>query len=186
MMGYALISVAELPLEEDVNMYIFVLADGSWYGDLSEIVNKNFDEMARSIGSKAIIVKGLVANYFPEEVRRRYFGDAQKFFWSGGVPALLITDAHPDTLRPESLRLFVPLVKVKDLFGSFDAFFDSLAAFARRENDEFLEKFEDANSFLDESLKVLHLKPNVFGFGLNISAFVELIRRRRRRLKGTK
>ena len=179
-MGYVLTSVANLPIEEDVNLYIFILGNAGWHGDLYEIVDRNFDNIAREIGPNAVIVKGLVANYFPEELRERIFGEPHDLLWRKGAPALLITNAHPDQLRPDSLRLFVPLEEVKECFGSFDAFFDTLAAFARRENNDFLDRFEDTRDLLAEGLEVLELKPNFFGFGVNIKALIELFRRKRR------
>ncbi len=135
-MGYALSSDANLPVEEDVNLYIFMLGSPGWHGDLYEIVERNFDNIAREIGPNAVIVKGLVANYFPEDVR--------------------------------------------DRFGSFDAFFDSLTAFAKRKNDEFLERFEDTRSLVSQGLDVVDLKPNFFGFGVNINALIDIIRRKRK------
>jgi hypothetical protein len=178
-LGYALTSVANLPIEDNVNLYIFILGNAGWHGDLYEIVDRNFENIAREIGPNAVIVKGLVANYFPEELRKQYFGEAHELLWRKGAPALLITDSHPDQLLAESLRLFIPLEEVKARFGSFDAFFDELAAFARRENDDFLDRFEDTRPLLSEGLKVIELKPNFFGFGVNINALIDLFRRKR-------
>ncbi len=72
----------------------------------------------------------------------------------------------------------MPLEEIEKRTGSLDRFFELLIRFVKREDDEFLEKFENTNSILKAGVEVLELKPNFFGFGLNINALIKRISNR--------
>jgi hypothetical protein len=52
-MAYMLSSLAELPVDSDVNFYIFVI-NGGWSGGTSEIIERNFARIAQEIGPNAV------------------------------------------------------------------------------------------------------------------------------------
>jgi hypothetical protein len=95
------------------------------------------------------------------------------------LPALLITNDHPDDLKVDSLRLIVPLQHAENHFGNWHQFFESLAQFVRGENDDFARRFEDTGDLLDASNKVVMLQPNFFGLGLNINELLDRWRARK-------
>ena len=95
-MGYQLTSLGNLPVLPDIDLYIFVV-DGNWRGGRLEILEDNFSEIARAIGPKAIIAKGFEESLWSEELCRRYLGEEYDAIFPH-LPALLITNAHPEKL----------------------------------------------------------------------------------------
>lgn len=95
-MGYQLTSLGNLPVQPDIDLYIFVI-DGSWRGGRFEILEDNFSEIARAIGPKAVIARGSEVSDWSEELCRRYLGEEYDAI-SPHLPALLITSAHPEKL----------------------------------------------------------------------------------------
>lgn len=116
-MGYALNELANLPVDENVHFYIFVV-NGQYREPLYEMVQQNFVEIARSIGSNAVIAIGTDPKAFTTQVARKYLGagNSDNSFISI-LPALIITNAHPDKLTKESVRLVVPLRDAEKRFG---------------------------------------------------------------------
>jgi hypothetical protein len=53
-----------------------------------------------------------------------------------------------------------------------------LAAYVRRESDEFLKRFEARENFLDAANKIVSLKPGMFGISLNVNELIDQWRKR--------
>lgn len=176
-MGYMLSSLGNLPIEEDVEFYIFVV-NGGWQGGLTEIIFHNFEKIARDIGPQAVIAKGFEETFWPQEIAEKYLGKTYTALFRF-LPALLITDSHPEKLKPESMRLLIPLEGVEERFGTFDQFFSSLIRFVRHEDTEFLEKFKDGTNMSHEALEIVELKPNFFGVGINLNRLIGKFMNRR-------
>lgn len=182
-MGYVLNKLVNLPIDENVNFYIF-LVNGQFRDPVYEIVERNFMEIARSIGDHAVIAVGTDKQNFTTSVARKYLGEGNSDnSFTSLLPALLITNAHPEQLRKDSMRLVVPLRDAEPRFGSWQHFFTLLAQFARGESDEFVRQFEEKEDLLDAANKIVNLKPGVFGIGLNLNAVID---RRNRRRHGTR
>ena len=101
-MGYQLNSLGNLPIDDSVSLYIFVI-NGEWSGGRYEVLERNFSRIAQSIGSTAVIAKGFDKEFY-EEVAHTYLGKDHREFRQL-LPALLITDTHPDKLTDGSMRL---------------------------------------------------------------------------------
>lgn len=165
-MGYALSSLGNLPVQPDISLYIFVIGAG-WNGGPGDAVETNFMELARRIGPNAVIAKGFDQQVWSQQVCDKYLGkNVQTLF--DVLPALLLTDTHPDNLSDQSLRLLVPLRDAESRFGGIEAFFFALSSFAIDRDPTFLAKFEEKPSFGSKAWSVLELKPNFFGFGINL------------------
>ena len=178
-MGYLLSSLGKLPIEDDVNLYIFV-AGGNFQGGRYEILERNFAAIARQIGPNAVIAKGFEQNLWSIELCQKYFGkDWESVIHLG--PGLLITDAHPDRLRDDSLRLFIPLKDAEKHFGDLETFFQSLTNFALHRDDSFLKRFQDKDEFEEGNISVKNLPKDVFGIGVNMDAFKRRYRHLRRK-----
>ncbi len=173
-MGYMLNALGNLPIEENIELYIFIV-NGGWRGGLYDNIEKNFSNIAQRIGPKAVIAKGFDSETWSSQVARKYFGENHSELFDA-IPALFLTDAHPDKLTKGSLRLIIPLKDVEQRFGDWDTFFRSLSNFALEKNPKFLECFEDAKRLLAEGNKIIDLKPNFFGIGVNVNALIERIR----------
>ncbi|MEA3035185.1 MAG: hypothetical protein QOH04_944 [Sphingomonadales bacterium] len=180
-MGYALNELANLPVDNEVHFYIFVI-NGEFREPLYEMIERNFMEIARSIGNHAVIALGTHATEFTTSVARKYLGeDNSDNSFRALLPALLITNDHPDRLKKESMRLVVPLRDAESRFGDWSQFFSTLAAFVRGENDEFLRRFDEKENFIDAANKIVNVKPGAFGISLNVN---ELVTRWRRKSAG--
>lgn len=173
-MGYMLSSFGELPIEEDVTLYIFVI-DVNWKGGVMQSIEENFALLAQRIGPKAVIAKGFQESLWSEEICYKYLGvDYDKLIES--LPALLVTDSHPDQISEESLRLFIPLDRAEKKYASIASFFSALTDFAHNRDADFLNKFHDVSA-LDRALNIIDLKPNFFGLGVNVNALIKRLRR---------
>jgi hypothetical protein len=76
------------------------------------MVEDNFAKIAKDIGKRAVIARGLEPEAWTDEVARLYLGEKPEDYMRM-LPALLLTDAHPKTLAKNSLRLLVPLRHAK-------------------------------------------------------------------------
>lgn len=139
-MGYKLTSLINLPIDDTISIYVFSIGDELWEGGLGEVVHKNFDNIAREIGSNAIIV-GALTDVFHQEVVQKYLGVHYKEL-KNELPALLITDTHPEQLNSKSMRVLIPLRKAHEIYPIIDNFLSDLAAFARGESDDLLNQLE--------------------------------------------
>lgn len=174
-MGYALSSLGNLPVQDSISLYIFVVGTG-WKGDPAyEAIEQNFMELAQRIGPTAVIAKGFEPEMWSDQVCKRYLGKGVETMYDV-FPALLLTDAHPEQLAEASLRLLVPLRKAEERFGGVPAFFDALIDFAKTRNPVFLTRFEEKPSLSARAWSVLELKPNFFGFGVNLKELVAQVR----------
>lgn len=172
-MGYLLKTLGNLPVQDNVNIYIFAIG-GSWDGGLIDVINKNYLKIADAIGEDAIIVKGFNEEFFGEEVAQKYLGFSTRDdrIWKL-LPSILITDSHPDHLTDESLRILFPLNKIEANFASVDQFLSQLVAFARNGDEEFLRNIKETNSLLEVANEVVSLQPNFFGVGLNLNNLID-------------
>ena len=173
-MGYQLASLGNLPVDESVNFYIFIV-NGDWNGGNYEILENNFSNIAQRIGPNAVIAKGFDSKAWTRDVASAYLGkNAKQLF--GLLPALLLTDSHPDNLTDDSFRLLVPLGDAKERFGNFDTLFAALSDFAINRDATFLDNFEDERDLIGAGNSIIDLKPNFFGVGININEMIKRFR----------
>lgn len=179
-MGYVLNELGNLPVDENVHFYIFVI-NGQYREPLYEMIERNFVDIARSIGGHAVIAMGTDKLQFTTSVASRYLGDGNSdASFIRLLPALLLTNDHPDKLTKDSLRLIVPLREAEARFGGWHQFFEALASFVRQESDEFVRRFEEKESLMEMANDVLELKPGAFGIGINVNELVSRWVRSRR------
>lgn len=174
-MGYLLSSLGNLPVEENIELYIFII-DGSWHGGTIEKINANFENIAKQIGPKAVIAKGFEEGLWTNEVCEKYLGKDYSHLYNL-LPAILITDNHPDHLTETSARILVPLKGIEERFEDLDYFFNSLSRFARFGDKSFLEKIKNENDLLTNANQIIDLKPNFFGIGINLNALIKKFRK---------
>jgi hypothetical protein len=176
-MGYLLNSLGNLPVDDDVRFYLFVI-NGQWEEPLYGMIEQNFSSIARSIGKHAVIAKGLNPEEWYGEVAEKYLGkDYGDYFPL--LPALLVTDAHPDSVTEKSLRLLVPLREVEDRFGGWPQFFALLSDFVQLRSDDFLKRFHKKEDGMDVANRIVGVKPGAFGISININELVSWWRRRK-------
>jgi hypothetical protein len=131
-------------------------------------------DIARRIGPNAVIAKGFDSETWSREVSKKYLGENNQLPIDL-LPALLLTDAHPDDLKESSLRLLVPLQDAKmRCGGSLETFFNALSDFSLNRNPSFLSKFEEKSS-LSKAWSAIDIKPNFYGIGINLKEGTALI-----------
>ena len=171
--GYILNELANLPIDEKVNFYIFVV-NGQYREPLYEMIQSNFVNIAQSIGNHAVIATGTDSKRFTTEVARQYLGTGNSdASFTSLLPALLITNEHPDRLDEKSLRLIVPLRDAETRFGNLRNFFELLSQFVRGENNYFISQFENKSSKLGIANRIIGLRPGMFGISLNINELID-------------
>lgn len=96
-MGLMIYSLDNIPTGAKRDYFIYLL-DYGWAEPISEISNKNFEEMSkRAAENKAVVIKGTVASHFQNEVLSWHHingEDAENL-----LPALLITNKHPQYFK---------------------------------------------------------------------------------------
>src|SRR5690606_24208970 len=138
-----------------------------WKDDAYKTLEDNFMELAKRIGPTAVIAKGFEPEMWSSEVCDQYLGKSVDTLYNV-FPALLLTDSHPNRLSEKSLRLLVPMRDAEERFGGASAFFEALSEFARTRDPSFLARFNDRPTLGAQAWSVLELKPNFFGFGVNV------------------
>jgi hypothetical protein len=141
------------------------------------MIEQNFSSIAKSIGKHAVIAKGLNPVEWYGDIAEKYLGkDHDDYFPL--LPALLITDTHPDRVSEKSLRLLVPLKDIESRFGGWGQFFALLSDFVQLKNDEFVKKFQKKEDAFDIASKIVNVSPGAFGVSLNINELVSWWRKR--------
>lgn len=93
-MGAILNELANLPIDDEVHLYIFVV-NGQYREPLYQMMEDNFKAIAKSIGSNAVIAMGTDPKTFTSQVADQYLGeDKNGLSLEQVVPALLITNAQ--------------------------------------------------------------------------------------------
>jgi hypothetical protein len=168
-MGYFLNKLANLPVADDVSIYVFVI-NGQYKGKYFEAIERNFPDLARGLGDHGIIARGFDEE-FSDEVCQRYLGKSIETMWNV-LPAILVTDAHPDRITDKSMRLLIPIREAEERFGDLDVFFRGLAQFCRTRSAAFVEKLEQKDDWFDKADKVVKLSPGFMGMSVNLNEFV--------------
>lgn len=175
-MGYMLNSLGNLPVDDEVRFYIFLI-NGQWQEPLYDIIKQNFTSIARSIGKHTVIAKGLNPTEWSGQVAKTYRGKDYNDYLPL-LPALLLTDAHPSCVTEKSLSLLVPLRDVESRFGGWPQFFALLTDFVQLKSDEFLKRFHKKEDGFDTVNRIISVKPGAFGISLNINEIASWWRKR--------
>jgi hypothetical protein len=90
-MGYMIHSLASLPVQKGVTLYIFVI-NGQFRDRYFEALERCFPQIASEIGDESAIVRGLT-DAFTKDVCLHYLGKRPQEMYDL-LPALLVTDAR--------------------------------------------------------------------------------------------
>lgn len=182
-MGYKISTIKNLPVIPEIDLYVFVLGNYEWQGGYREIIERNFNRLAKNLGPKAAIVAGhnginlsneliqCLCNRLPDYKLLENL--VHKTEHAG--TSLLLLGAHPKELKETDLILYAPLSEIDIKFNGLEIFFDELCRFAIDKNESFLKKFEEKNTNINDYLGAIELKPNFWGIGLNINFFIEKV-----------
>ncbi len=180
-MGYIATDLARVP-GIGFEWYVFLLED-SWNNDLRRELSENFENLAKEVGPKALVVRGAEPKSFFDQVFYEYAlrnrGLEGRDF---PLPALLIADTPPMEIREDKERILeakmilLPLAPEYRRLGSIT---DFLRKVAQSVQDP--EAFDALNA-LDRTgierkwrwlSQYLILKPNFHGFGVDLNQIIE-------------
>lgn len=86
-------SLDNIPTEAQRDYFVYLL-DYGWDEPISNILNRNYNEMAKiAAENKAVVIKGTVAEHFQDEVLSWHHINGETT--DDLLPALLITNKHP-------------------------------------------------------------------------------------------
>jgi hypothetical protein len=173
-MGFMARSVARIPAT-GYEWYVTVLED-AWRDSISEELRTNFEPFVAKTGPSVLVVRGLNPEPFSYEVLRAYGLAAEPT-----MPALLISDASPSEVEKRRVQganvktIVIPLRTRKSAGGTVQSV---LAEVVKALQDK---EALDALQGLDRSqvekkwgwLRMLELKPNFMGLGLNVNQALE-------------
>jgi hypothetical protein len=190
-MGYRIKELAKLPVIPGIDLYIFLLGEEGWRRSAYQYVQENFLRLAERLGPKAAIVSGHDGLRLKRDLLIQLSGDKSEHSGPPGLEelandaegrggSLLILETHPQNMTKDTLALYLPLAEVGDRFGDIDRFLDELCAFAHTRDEAFIRKFQEAKPTRESVLNALELKPNFWGIGINLTKFIELIRKNKK------
>jgi hypothetical protein len=171
-MGVVSAGLFNLP-DSNYEYYIFILGgNANWKGGVLESIFDNFDHLAKEVGPKSVILKGLNPREWTEEIVNTYFESVESV--ETLIPAILVTDSSPNRVNKDSLRILIALNEIENKFKSIEIFFDLLTDFTNKRNNNFVEYAKENINWVTEFNKVVELKPNFNGVGINLNALLEL------------
>lgn len=173
-MGYiASLNVAKVPAS-GYEWYIFLLED-DWRDNLRQELSDNFHILAEAVGDRSLVVRGAKREQFSGEVFATYGIKVTK------LPALLLTNISPsaasqDASSSKDVRaIVISLERRYDHAGSISQLLRKIVETLKEpEAMEALEKLD--RSKIERRwgwLRMLELKPNFCGFGVNLNAVVD-------------
>lgn len=109
-----------------------------------------------------------------DEVGKKYLGK-EYFEFFRFLPALLLTDSHPNNLTEKSTRILIPLSRVREKFGNIETFIGMLTRYIRTQDPNLIERFqfEEKRDLKKDANDIFDLKPNFLGIGINLNALIE-------------
>lgn len=178
-MGYRIGKLASLPTIEGKSLYVFVLGQRMWHGGLLEIIDKNFNRLAKEIGPKGAVIMGHEGVDLSYELVNAMYDNGpdgiQEIIADGnsGDGAILILGEHPNSIQKNDMVLYAPLAHLDANFNGLQQFLSELCEFANNRNADFINKFHEPNDgIFTRVMSILELKPNIFGIGINLNALV--------------
>lgn len=184
-MGLMIHSLGELPIEAKRGYYLYLL-DYGWHENLSDILYKNFGQMA-DLASRhdAIVMKGTVGNHFADEVLSWHHVNGQPA--EEILPAILITTLHPQYFQMQAKKharssatrmLLIPLRKVCK--NTSDVVILIEKVFRDIKDKKGLPDFEVAKELKkgkwDALVDALILQPNFAGVGLDLKTVAKFFK----------
>lgn len=180
-MGFVATDLATVPHGPRYSWYLFLLED-QWQDDVRRHLEENFMVLAREVGPDALVVRGTHPDRFYSEVLDKYVLRDRMNRGERILPAILVTDTPPHDLRhndasvPKARIALFPLASLAGRPGDVTAFLKLLCETVRSpESFEALERLDRQGTRRRWGwvTRYLELKPNFFGFGVDIDAMID-------------
>ncbi len=190
-MGLMIYSLDNIPSSARRNYFIYLL-DYGWDEPITNIINRNYDEMAKlSAENEAVVIKGTVAEHFNNEVLSWH--NFNGLNTDNLLPAILITNKHPNYFKESGMNhkyknkgiytsfdddmkmILIPFKKVctteNDVISIIQSIFSDIKSGATLEN---FSVAKDLRRGIGKALvDSVILQPNFNGIGFDISNFLK-------------
>lgn len=179
-MGLMIYSLDNIPENANRDYFIYLL-DYGWDEPIRNILNRNFEKMANiAAKNSAVVIKG-IAEHFENEVFS--YHSINGINDRDILPALLITNEHPEYFKKNTSRLKYDNFCQKDEFKKIKSILIPFKKFCSNETDVInlidslfdnivSKKDFESFSFLQEigrsKKDFIILEPNIYGIGLNL------------------
>ena len=140
------------------------------------MVENNFAKIAKDIGKRAVIARGLEPEAWTDEVARLYLGEKPEDYMRM-LPALLLTDAHPKKLAKNSLRLLVPLRHAQERSEIGESFSNSWRGSLEARATSFFYASNKRRISSKRANKLIEVKPGAFGISINCNVLLARLRK---------
>lgn len=184
-MGYKISNLASLP-ENDGDFHVFIIGEGG--EEQLAWVTSNFDQLAKDIGPRAVVVQGHNDQLTHEIVSlvRKYSNENSEAVLFQGL-FLFVSEGHPQTtmkqvyvfpLTSTDLEAAESVEYMAEVVGRVVGAIRS-GTFSEMAADESRDTFTMhyggglVFKFLKSLNDIIELKPNVVGFGINFNAMIE-------------
>lgn len=190
-MGYIATDIARIPAE-GFEWYVFVLLDG-WDDPFRNEIERNFDRLVEAVGPDCLVVRGAKTEGFYNQIlNSQLMTLAADEYRKPPLPALIVSnrapsnmDASTGVVSTEGAKVMIfPLSERYVKPGAVTNFLQKLAENIK--NRSFDEIAEDADPKALKSkwrwiTEYMELKPNFYGFGVNLNKILEEIFEKRQR-----
>lgn len=180
-MGFIATDLATIPLSPRYSWYVFLLED-QWSDQLRHQLERNFINLARAVGPNALVIRGAEPEGFYSQVLYEYALQDRMQKGDKVLPALVVTDTPPATLRRddgaihEARIMLFPLARMDARPTDLTAFLQALSeAIQAPESLDALERLDRGaiRRRWGWITRYLELKPSFMGFGLDIDAMID-------------
>lgn len=158
--------------------YVVFLNTG-WKGGIEELIMENLYRLIDDLENNGATIIMPNNEKMLDALTRMFLGKP----WNNlktSLPALLIIPGLPYGIEGDmpNPKLFIPLKQITERYKTIEEFFSELVCFFKFGDEDFLKRFEDMGSeskLLKYIINGTDLKPNFFGFGINLNYFLEKI-----------
>lgn len=199
-MGYYLNTIYSISADDSHSYFVFML--GGTYGlvnSTQEWLDKNFSAIAKALGPKAAIVRGLSPNFeaevvsaYQEQIKTRVInfdidqrtvekvilGLSEQYHTPIETPLLFITDRNPHKANDKnSIFYIVPVGNLNE--PETQDVIETILSCIRTNDFSLLDKWISKNSknaplnVLKVLNEILELKPGIAGVSINLNAIIE-------------
>jgi hypothetical protein len=178
-MGLMTHSIAEIPIGVQRGYYLYLL-DYGWHEPLYEVVQNNFDNMAKLASENdAVIIKGLGV-HFADEVLSWHKINGQNA--EDLLPAILITTIHPTSFKEGQINaplVIIPLRKVcknsSEVVGLIEKIFNDIKKKKKISDFEITKELNKGKS--NALVDAIILQPNIGGLGVDLKQIMKLFKK---------
>lgn len=182
-MGFITTDIARIP-SQGFEWYVFVLLDG-WSDPFRDEIEKNFDRLVAAVGRDCLVVRGAEPEGFYNQVlNSELMTLATEKNKRPALPSLIVSNRPPISMNEhtgiksmdDAKIMIFPLAEKYVKPGSVTSFLQKLAENIKEKSLDEIENDQDQARLKSKwrwLIEYLELKPNFYGFGINLNKVLE-------------